>query len=333
MSTTMITTLTFLIVIYSTALVVSHKIMILERVVLKTNDVEKQDRARHAKMGIVNFTVVVYDPAKQGLYYTTIKLGSPAKEFHFEPNFYDIATSSSASTISCYDPLCIPAGVQCANESNPCPFGIKYEDGNVAFGYYVTDLLHFDAINPHSLAVENSSARILFACSTFLKGMLTRENRAVDGILGLSYAHPSTISQLENKGIIPRKFSHCFGRDNRGVLIMDGNFKETTGIVYTPLMPSSYVILPVFPLPINPSVYNALSGVRTIMDTGTVLAYLIPETYDALINAIDATVTQQENDVRIDILPQVSFNFAGNASLVLTPLDYITDFHPIIVRS
>lgn len=55
----------------------------------------------------------------------------------------------------------------------------------------------------------------------------------------------SVISQLASQGITPRVFSHCLkGDDAGGGILVLGEIVEPN-IVYTPLVPSQYVFLPV----------------------------------------------------------------------------------------
>ncbi|KAJ0083417.1 hypothetical protein Patl1_30532 [Pistacia atlantica] len=90
------------------------------------------------------------------------------------------------------------------------------------------------------------------------------------------------------------------------------------------------------PLDVNPSVFATSSNKGTIVDTGTTLAYLTADAYDPLVNAITSSVLQPVRSILskgnqcfivttsiAGIFPQVSFNFAGGASLVLNPQDYL----------
>lgn len=80
-------------------------------------------------------------------------------------NFFDAATSSTASPVSCSDNICASivqtASAECFAESNQCGYSFQYGDGSGASGFYVSDLLYFDTISGSSL-VANSSAAIVF---------------------------------------------------------------------------------------------------------------------------------------------------------------------------
>lgn len=79
-------------------------------------------------------------------------------------------------------------------------------------------------------------------CSTFQSGDLAKTDKAIDGILGFGQGDLSVISQLSSHGVTPRVFSHCLkGEGNGGGILVLGEILEP-GIVYSPLVPSQYVI-------------------------------------------------------------------------------------------
>lgn len=92
-------------------------------------------------------------------------------------------------------------------------------------------------------------------CSAYQSGDLTKTDKAVDGIFGFGQGELSVISQLSTRGITPRVFSHCLKGDGSGggILVL-GEILEP-GMVYSPLVPSQYVIfsLETFSFPNNPT--------------------------------------------------------------------------------
>lgn len=83
-----------------------------------------------------------------------------------------------------------------------------------------------------------------YRCSTYQSGDLTKTDKAVDGIFGFGPGDLSIISQLSSRGITPKVFSHCLkGDGNGGGILVLGEILEP-GIVYTPLVPSQYVLVP-----------------------------------------------------------------------------------------
>ncbi|KAK9289767.1 hypothetical protein L1049_008888 [Liquidambar formosana] len=344
-----------------------------------------RDRARHARIlqgvigGVVDFSLVgSSDPYVVGLYFTRVKLGSPPREFNvqidtgsdilwvtcnscnncpqsselgIELNFFDITSSSTASLVSCSDPICT-SGVQttaaaCSPQGNQCSYSFQYGDGSGTSGYYVSDMLYFDMVLGNSF-VANSSASIVFGCSVYQSGDLTKTDRAIDGIFGFGQRDLSVISQLSSRGITPKVFSHCLkGEGSGGGILVLGEILEPS-IVYSPLVPSQphyNLILQSIAvngqlLPIDAAVFATSSNQGTIVDSGTTLAYLVEAAYNPLVSAITAAVSQSASPILskgyqcylvstsiTDIFPPVSLNFAG-ASMVLKPEDYLVHQDP-----
>ncbi|XP_012836068.1 PREDICTED: aspartic proteinase-like protein 2 [Erythranthe guttata] len=350
-----------------------------ERVELEA--VKARDRARHSRMlqsypgGIVDFSVGgTSDPYAVGLYYTKVRLGSPPREFNVQIdtgsdilwvtcsscndcplnsglgiplNFFDAATSSTVSPISCSDSICASivqiASAECSNEGNLCNYSFQYGDGSGTSGFYMSDILYFDSILGTSL-ITNSSAPIVFGCTTSLFGDLTKSDRAVDGIFGFGQQGLSVISQLSSRGITPKVFSHCLrGEGSGGGILVLGEILDPR-IVYTPLVPSQphynlylqSIAVNGQVLPIDQAVFTTSGNQGTIVDSGTTLAYLVEGAYDPLVAAITAAVSTSVKPIISkgnqcylisasvgEMFPTVAFNFAGGASMVLRPIDYL----------
>ncbi|XP_028789633.1 aspartic proteinase-like protein 2 [Neltuma alba] len=340
-----------------------------------------RDRARHARMlegvadGVVDFSVKgISDPSTIGLYYTKVKLGSPPREFNvqidtgsdilwvncntcgdcpqssqleIQLNFFDTASSSTSALISCSDPVCTSstqnAATECTPQVNQCSYSFQYGDGSGTSGFYVSDAMYFDMILGQSM-LANSSAKVVFGCSTYQSGDLTKTDKAVDGIFGFGPGALSVISQLSSRGITPKVFSHCLkGEGNGGGILVLGEILEPS-LAYSPLVPSQphyNLILQSIGvngriLPINPAVFATSNNRGTIVDTGTTLAYLVQEAYDPLVNAITTIVSQHATPIISkgsqcylastsvgDIFPSVTLIFAGGASMVLEPEQYL----------
>ncbi|KAK8662992.1 hypothetical protein V6N13_024876 [Hibiscus sabdariffa] len=342
-----------------------------------------RDQLRHSRIlqgfaaagGVVDFSVQGSpDPYHIGLYFTKVKLGSPPREFNvqidtgsdilwvtcssctdcpqsselgIQLNLFDSSSSSSAKLVSCSDAVCSSefqtTATQCS-QSNQCSYSFQYGDGSGTSGYYVADMLYFDAILGQSL-IANSSALVVFGCSTYQSGDLTKTDKALDGIFGFGRGDLSVISQLSSRRITPRVFSHCLKGDGSGGGIMVlGEILEPS-IVYSPLVPSQphyNLILQSIAvngqlLQIDPAVFSTSSNRGTIVDSGTTLAYLVQEAYDPFVSVITAIVSPsvtptiyKGNQCYLvhttsgsEIFPPVSLNFAGGASMILKPEDYL----------
>ncbi|ONH96349.1 hypothetical protein PRUPE_7G122500 [Prunus persica] len=340
-----------------------------------------RDRVRHARLlqnvagGVVDFSVEgTSDPYVVGLYFTKVKLGSPPKEFNvqidtgsdilwitcnscsdcpqssglgIELNLYDSASSSTAGLIPCSDPMCTSSfqtsSTECSRQSNQCSYTFQYGDGSGTTGYYVSDALYFDMILGQSY-IANSSAFVVFGCSTYQSGDLTKTDKAVDGIFGFGQGALSVISQLSSRGVTPKVFSHCLkGDGNGGGILVLGEILEPN-IVYSPLVPSQQhynlnlqsIAVNGQILPIDQAAFTTSNSRGTIVDSGTTLTYLVEEAYDPFVSAITSAVSQSVTPIiskgnqcylvstsLAEVFPPVSLNFAAGASMVLKPEEYL----------
>ncbi|XP_041998228.1 aspartic proteinase 36-like isoform X1 [Salvia splendens] len=343
--------------------------------------IKARDRARHARIlqsfsgGIVDFQVVgSFDPYVVGLYFTKVRLGTPPRDFNVQIdtgsdilwvacssctdcpkssglgiplNFFDPGASSTVSSISCSDNICASivqtSAAECFGESNQCGYSFQYADQSGTAGFYVSDILYFDSILTTSLVV-NSSAPIVFGCSTSLFGDLAKSTKSLDGIFGFGRQDVSVISQLSSHKITPKVFSHCLKGDGNGGGIFALGEVLDPRIVYTPLVPSQphynlylqSISVNGELLPIDPTVFTTSVNQGTIVDSGTTLVYLVEAAYEPFIAAIAAAVSTSASSIIsngnqcylvstsvAEIFPPVSFNFAGGASMFLKPIDYL----------
>lgn len=332
--------------------------------------------AAAAASGVVDFAVDgTFDPYLVGLYFTRLQLGTPPKDFYvqidtgsdvlwvscsscsgcpttsglqIQLNAFDPGSSTTSKLISCSDQRCSD-GIQssdsgCSTQNNQCSYSFQYGDGSGTTGYYVLDAMHLDTIVGNSLT-KNSSASIVFGCSTSQTGDLTKPDRAVDGIFGLGQQSMSVISQLYSQGLTPKVFSHCLrGDSGGGGILVFGEIVEPN-IVYSPLVQSQphynlnlqSISVNGKLLSIDSSVFATSSSQGTIVDSGTTLAYLAEAAYDPFVNAISQVTSQSARPIvskgnqycylitsSVDgLFPLVSFNFAGGASMILKPEDYL----------
>lgn len=267
-------------------------------------------------------------------------------------NAFNPSSSSTASNLPCSDKRCSMGaqfGDTLCDNTNNCAYQFQYGDGSATQGYYVSDILHLETV-VGGTPTYNSSAKILFGCSVSQSGDLTKTTRAVDGIFGFGQQGLSVVTQLSSQGIAPPAFSHCLrGDENGGGVLVFGSIVEP-GIVYTPLVPSQphynlnlqSISVSGKKLAIDPSVFTTSTKAGTIIDSGTTLAYLAEGAYDPFINAISAAVSQSVRPLLSrgnscyliissvnDVFPEVRLNFAGGASMVLKPKDYLLEQNSI----
>ncbi|GFP89227.1 ABC transporter g family member 28 [Phtheirospermum japonicum] len=181
---------------------------------------------------------------------------------------------------------------------------------------------------------NTSSAPVVFGCSTSQSRDLMKPGRAVDGILGFGQQGLSVSSQLSSQGITPNAFSHCLkAEDGGGGILVLGQIVEPN-LVYTSLVPSQphynvnlqSIAVNGQTLNINPSVFSTSNNRGTIIDLGT-LAYCAEEAYDPFVDAITQSVSQSVRPLLSKgnqcYLTTSSLNFAGGASMILRPQDYL----------
>ncbi|KAM0068420.1 putative nepenthesin [Helianthus debilis subsp. tardiflorus] len=320
---------------------------------VELGELRNRDGLRHRRIlqqqdgnpDVVDFRVQgTYDPYRVGLYYTKVQLGSPPKDYYVQidtgsdvlwvsctpcngcptssglqipMDFYDPSSSSTSSVISCSDQRCSLASRSSDSGCNnkQCSYNFQYGDGSGTSGYYVSDYMHLNTIGLDS-ASSNSSANVVFGCSTSQSGDLTKTDRAVEGI---------------------------FGGSGGGILII-GQILDPD-MVFTPLVQSQphynvnlqSISVNGQTLPIDPSTF-AISDNQggTIIDSGTTLAYLAEAAYTPFVDAITQSVSQSVQPLISkgnrcylitssvsSIFPTVSLNFAGGASMRLRPQDYL----------
>ncbi|RXI09085.1 hypothetical protein DVH24_023229 [Malus domestica] len=107
-------------------------------------------------------------------------------------------------------------------------------------------------------------------CTTYESGIIRWS--PYNGILGFGLGDAPIISQLSSRGLAPNIFSHCLRRDGNGGGVLALGEIIDPRMVYTPL------------------VLAVTSHDRgTLVDSGTVLTYLVEEAYDAFVHAIGIT--------------------------------------------
>ncbi|XP_060211952.1 aspartic proteinase 36-like [Lycium barbarum] len=147
--------------------------------------------------------------------------------------FYDTAISSTASLISCSDPMC--ASAKCSSETNQRSYTLCY----ARFEWH--NQLCYARFEWHNqLAIMCLAGRFSYRCAVSAQpGDLTMMDRVIDGIFGFGRHGLSVISQLSSRGISPRVFSHCLKGESYGggILVLDEILNLS--MVYNTLVPSN----------------------------------------------------------------------------------------------
>lgn len=232
----------------------------------------------------------------------------------------------------------------CNTSSNMCALDLTYGAGSVLYsstdGYFISDYVHLDILNRNG-QISPVSSPILFGCSTSRSGELV--NDEFDGILGFGPYKMSLISQLHSIGVSPWVFTICMNSSTGGGILALGEAVDAR-LVYTPLIPSrdhyevhlESIGVNGQKLPIDTSGFSASSAHRTLMDTGTSLAYLADALYDPFVRAIAAaaspSVRPVENNgdscfstsISVDLaFPVVTLHFVGGSTMIAKPKNYL----------
>ncbi|KAK6925423.1 Xylanase inhibitor, N-terminal, partial [Dillenia turbinata] len=248
------------------------------------------------------------------LYYTTVKLGTPAKVFHVQVdtgsdlfwvscgtckkcpkysqlgvvNFFAPESSSTAFSLGCSQSFCHHKHLGIATtclKGNQCGYTSNYADIIDSSGFFVSDLMIFDLVYENDTAVI-CSTNITFGCTISLTGLPTLQGQA-DGIIGLGHSEVSILSQLASSEEIPKIFSHCLmGEGFGGGVLLFGEILETD-LIYTPLVSSrSHYGVDVEGieingqvLPIDPKVFKSSRYRGAIFDSGSTFVSLIDDAY------------------------------------------------------
>ncbi|WCJ41678.1 Eukaryotic aspartyl protease family protein [Euphorbia peplus] len=353
----------------------------LERGISPSHDLSELreiDSYRHRRSLLSNGDIYfplqgTYQPPSIGVYYTKLRLGTPAKDYYVQIDTgsdvvlvsctscqncptksdlnvpihqYDPGTSSSSGIVPCWHPVC-DAGIEtsdafCSTKLSICGFALNYTGGN-AYGYYVSDDLHMFEASDSSMSTSFKTP-LVFGCTAMLTGTGTKINKAVGGVLGLGPRNMSFISQLASQGKTPRIFSHCLRGDATGGGMLVLGEITAPRVVYTPLVQSQSqykvdlqsISIGGKTLAIDRSVFKTTETQGTVIDSGTTLAYLADGVYDPVIETISEFALRNAISypnsmykcflvgARIEnLFPKVTLNFAGGASMVLHPRDYL----------
>ncbi|EFH46736.1 predicted protein, partial [Arabidopsis lyrata subsp. lyrata] len=222
------------------------------------------DSARHGRMlqshvhGAFSFPVERGTNPISRIYYTTLQIGTPPREFNVvidtgsdvlwvsciscvgcplqNVTFFDPGASSSAVKLACSDKRCF-SDLHKKSGCSPLEYKVEYSDGSFTSGYYISDLISFETVMSSNLTVK-SSAPFVFGCSNLHAGLISLPETSIHGIVGLGKGRLLVVSQLSSQRLAPEVFSLCLsgGQEGGGVIILGENRLPNT--VYTPLVRS-----------------------------------------------------------------------------------------------
>ena len=247
--------------------------------------------------------------------------------------YFDPSISTTDVVPTCGN--CILNSSKCSSFSDHCILSQKYTEGSSWTAFELEDLVWFGTSpeNWMHLAVP-----FTFGCQTSEKGLFQKQY--ADGILGLAPHESSRMYKMFTVGAIPRNaFSLCFSR-------MGGQFSLGGTLTHHHLEPMRFssitqnngwysltveqVKVGDFLLLKEENAHFFAEGRGTILDSGTTDTFLPVAVAVPLASAWRKwSGLEYSNQPRFyssrefERLPNVTFSFAGNLTLVMTPNSYM----------
>ncbi|CAL5350869.1 unnamed protein product [Camellia sinensis] len=300
-----------------------------------------RDRSRHARIlqgvvsGVVNFSLLgnsdqflggnsvcrlILEVTSCGLL-AIPAITAPNKVTLIKLNYFDPASSATASLVSCSDPICASiiqtAAAECSAPSNQCGYSFQYTDGSGTSGFYVSDFLYFVYLifciltqlwgRLWSLTLP---PQLFSVCSTNQSGFLIMPDKAIDGIFGFGRQSLSVISQLSSRGITSKGLIIIW--ISRTLLSMANCCLLIQQCLQHQATDEPLLILE----QLWHTWWKKLMILSSMLITAAVSQFATPifskgnQCY-----RVPISITE--------IFPSVAFNFAGGASMVLRPVDYL----------
>ncbi|XP_075152706.1 lysosomal aspartic protease-like [Haematobia irritans] len=265
-------------------------------------------------------------------YYGKITIGTPPQEFLilfdtgssnlWVPGYPCSSDNAACENHNTYDPSESSTYVE-----NGEAFSIQYGSGSLS-GYLVQD-----TVNVEGLEIENQ----VFAVATSEPGD-TFVNSPFDGIMGMGFKAiavdnviPPWYNMIQQSLVDTKVFSFYLARDGTsddgGALVLGGNDDShyTGDFTYVPVSVKGYWQFEM--ASVDVSGYNLCDSCQAIADTGTSLIGIPSNVYEAIQEAIGATLNEDINEYMldcssIDSLPEVTFSL-GDGTFTLTGSDYV----------
>lgn len=339
------------------------------------------DNLRHSQILAAGVDVPIGGtgrPDAVGLYYAKIGIGTPSREYYvqvdtgsdimwinciqckecprrgyhgLELTFYNPEDSLTGKLVSCDQDFCLEingGSVSGCKANASCLYTEVYGDGSYSIGYFVKDVVQYDSVSG-DLQTKRANGSVIFGCGARQSGDLGSSDDALDGILGFGKSNSSIISQLASSGKVEKMFAHCLDGVNGGGIFAIGHVVQPK-VNSTPLIqdqPHYSVNMTSIEvgqnlLNLTTEVFEAGDKKRTIIDSGTTLAYLPEVIYNPLVKEIVAW----QSDLRLrtlhdqytcfdfsgsvdDGFPTVTFHFGNSLSLKVYPHDYLFSFEDL----
>ncbi|KAJ0606156.1 putative nepenthesin [Helianthus annuus] len=262
-------------------------------------------------------------PSFCSLYYARIGIGAPPKEYYvqvdtgsdimwikcigcsecpkrgyhgLELSLYDLEDSFTGKLVTCSSEFCaeINGGAVTGCKANAtCLYNEDYGDGSYSIGYFVMDVVQYDSVSG-DLETKLANGSVIFGCGVKQSSNLGSSEEALDGILGFGKSNSSVISQLASSGNVNKMFAHCLDGDNGGGIFAIGHVVQPK-VNSTPLIQDEpHYSANVTGIEVGTQFLNLSTNThgmgdkrRTIIDSGTTLAYLPDAIYKPMINEVN----------------------------------------------
>lgn len=248
-----------------------------------------------------------------GLYYTSILVGSPPKRY-----FLDVDTGSDLTWIQCdapctscakgpnalYKPtrgnlvpykdfLCMEVNRDQAGyceTCQQCDYEIQYADKSSSLGVLARDELHLRMANG-----TWTNLNVVFGCAYDQQGLLLNTLAKTDGILGLSKSKVSLPAQLASKGIIKNVVGHCLTADaGGGYMFFGDDFVPRWGMAWVPMLYSPSIDFYQTEIAkmnhgsrlLKLGVANSRAA-RVVFDSGSSYTYFTQQAYSDLVASLE----------------------------------------------
>ncbi|KAK6914389.1 Xylanase inhibitor, C-terminal [Dillenia turbinata] len=322
--------------------------------------------------GRVNIYVFLYGVR---LYYAEIGIGTPSKAYYvqvdtgsdimwvncieckgcpkksslnIELTLYNVNDSLTGNVVSCDQDFCseISDGTVAGCTGNmPCTYSENYGDGSSTAGYFVKDVVQYDRVSGN-LQTTLTNESIIFGCGAIQSGGLGSSDEALDGILGFGESNSSVISQLASAGEVKKIFAHCLNGITGGGIFAVGQVVQPK-VNATPLIPNQpHYSVNLTAVEVGHEFLNLTTDefgwggkIRTIIDSGTTLAYLPELIYEPLVQKIISNHSNlkvqivdgqytcfQYSESLDDGFPNITFVFENSVTLKVYPHEYLFPF-------
>jgi len=235
---------------------------------------------------------------------------------HMDKSF-DIAASSTAAWSSCASDC--PSGT-CSE--NQCSYSISYSEGSSLSGFWFTDVVQLG-----DLVEENLAMKSYLGCHTSENNLFYTQSAG--GILGLAPARndefPMILGSLFSDNRINKQvFSLCLSAEG-GELTVGGHIGNESELVFFPMKTVTFYTISLSEVSIGSSVIGTVFA-PAIIDSGTTLTYIPPETYNKLSEKIETVVESKKiskysnrcwETWDFSYFPNISFHFEGSPETVI----------------